>query len=213
MEILAEPAGGFARDDAPPVVLASASAARRMLLGQAGVPHAIEPARIDEESVKLSLKAEQATASQAAETLAELKAQKISTRHPTALVIGADQMMDCENRWFDKPTSLDQAADHLRALSGRTHRLTSAVVIVRSGSRTWHHVAEAELTMRRLDEAFIARYLEAAGERSLDSVGAYQLEGAGIQLFSRIAGDYFAILGLPLLPLLEALRDQAVLER
>ena len=212
-EIITQPEGGLAHDSAPEVVLASASAARRMLLGQAGVPHAIEPARIDEAAVKASLLAEQATAQQAAETLAELKAQKISTRHPDALVIGADQLMDCEDRWYAKPESLEQAAEQLRELSGKRHRLTSAVVTVRGGTRTWHHVAEVWLTVRPIDEAFIARYLTAVGERALDSVGAYQLESAGVQLFSAVQGDYFAVLGLPLLPLLETLRDQGVLRR
>jgi septum formation protein len=212
-EILVESEAGLAHDDGPAVILASASAARRMLLGQAGVPHVIEPARIDELAIKESLRAEQATPGQAAETLAELKAQKISTRHPDALVIGADQMMDCEDRWYDKPGSLAEAAEQIRALAGRTHRLSSAVVTVRRGSRTWHAVGEARLTMRPLDDGYIDRYLEAVGERALDSVGGYQLESAGVQLFSRIEGDYFSILGLPLLPLLESLRNQGVLVR
>ena len=193
-----------------PLILASASASRAAVLRQAGLTAASEPAHVDEAAVKESLKAEGATAAAVAETLAELKAQKISGRHGGVLVIGADQMLECEGVWFDKPADLDQAAAHLRALSGKTHRLISAVVALRDGTRLWHHVAEARLTMRPLSEAFIADYLAAVGPAALTSVGAYQLEGLGAQLFARVEGDYFAILGLPLLPLLDFLRNQGV---
>ena len=201
------------RPDAPTVVLASASVTRRRLLEEAGIEVHVEPARVDEDSIKDSLKAESASPAQAAETLAELKTRKISDRHPQALVIGADQLMDCEGCWFDKPRSLTEAAEHLRTLSGRTHRLTSAAVTMRGSNRTWHAVAEARLTMRVLEADFIDRYLAAIGDAALTSVGGYQLEGLGAQLFARIEGDYFTVLGLPLLPLLGALRDQGVLRR
>ena len=115
--------------------------------------------------------------------------------------------------WFDKPPDLDHAAAQLRALSGLTHILPTAVVILRAGRRIWHHRANPELTMRRLSDAFIADYLEKVGETALSSVGAYQLEGPGAQLFERIEGDFFTILGLPLLPLLDFLREQGVLSR
>ena len=199
--------------DAATLVLASASPTRRRLLEQAGVAHCVEPARVDEDAVKQSLRAEGATPGQAAETLAELKAQKVSVRHPGALVIGADQMLDCDDRWFDKPADLGQAHDQLLVLAGREHRLTSAVVAVRDGTRLWHQRAEARLLMRPFDGAFVEAYLAAVGAAALESVGAYQLEGRGVQLFDRVQGDYFAILGLPLLPLLAFLRDQGAVPR
>ena len=193
--------------DAPTVVLASASSSRAAMLRHAGVQVVIEPARIDEGEVKAALAAEGADASLAAETLAELKARKISRRHDAALVIGADQILDCDGVWHDKPEDLDQAARQLRALSGRTHRLVSAVCVVRQDMRIWHRVEEARLTVRPLGDRFIADYLAAVGPAALSSVGAYQLEGLGAQLFTRIEGDYFTILGLPLLPLLDVLRN------
>ncbi len=194
----------------PPVVLASASPSRAALLRQAGVPVVIEPARVDEGEVKTALAAEGADASLAAEALAELKAQRISRRHGSALVIGADQILDCDGVWHDKPEDLDQAARQLRALAGRTHRLVSAVCVVRQGTRIWHRVEEARLTVRPLGDRFIADYLAAVGPAALSSVGAYQLEGLGAQLFARIEGDYFTILGLPLLPLMDVLRNHGV---
>ena len=193
--------------DAPPVVLASASASRRMLLKNAGVDLSYDVAQVDEDEVKRALQAEQASAAQVAEALAELKAVRVSRRQAGALVIGADQTLDCQGQWFDKPVDLDHAAGHLRALAGKTHVLHSAVCVVRDGARLWHHIGEARLTMRPLGDDFIADYLAAVGDKALSSVGAYQLEGLGAQLFSRIEGDYFTVLGLPLLPLLDFLRN------
>lgn len=193
------------------LILASASPSRAAVMRQAGLMALNEPAQIDEAEVKMGLKAEGAGARVIAETLTELKAQKISRRRAGALVIGADQMLECENAWFDKPADLAQAAAHLSALSGKTHRLISAVCAVRDGDRLWHHVAEARLTMRPLSEAFIADYLAAVGPAALSSVGAYQLEGLGAQLFTRVEGDYFTILGLPLLPLMDFLRNHGVI--
>lgn len=195
---------------APPLVLASASRSRRLLLDNAGLAVAHEAARIDEAEVKTALAADGADAGQVAETLAELKAQRVARRHPGCLVIGADQMLECNGVWFDKPADLAQAAAHLRALGGRSHELVCAACVVRDGVRLWHHTARARLTMRPLGEAFIAAYLAALGEAALDSVGAYQLEGLGAQLFSRVEGDHFTILGLPLLPLLDFLRNHKV---
>ncbi len=194
----------------PPLVLASASTSRAALMRQAGLAAVSEPARVDESEVKASLAHEGAAAAAVAETLAELKAQKVSRRHPGALVIGADQLLDCEGAWFDKPADLAQAASHLRALSGRTHTLVSCACVVRDGTRLWHHVDRARLEVRPLSDRFIADYLAAVGPAALDSVGAYQLEGLGAQLFARVEGDYFTILGLPLLPLLDFLRNHGV---
>ncbi|WP_020590429.1 Maf family protein [Kiloniella laminariae] len=194
------------------VILASASSARQQLLENAGVRLAkLLPAALDEEAVKEALKQEGATALQVAETLAELKARKVSLSNPGCFVIGADQMLECNGIWFDKPVDRDHAAAHLKALAGKTHQLQCSVCVVKDGQRLWHHNETASLTLRALDPDFITRYLDAAGEEILQSVGAYQLEGLGAQLFQRIQGDYFTILGLPLLPLLTFLRHNEVL--
>ena len=197
----------------PKLVLASGSASRQRLLQAAAVPFEAAPAAVDEEEVKLAMKAEGADAFAVAEALAELKAQRVSPRFPGALVLGADQMLDCEGEWFDKPADMAGAANHLRKLSGRSHSLLTVLCLVRDGTRIWHHRDEARLTVRPLGEDFIRDYLEEVGEAALSSVGAYQLEGRGIQLFTEISGDFFGILGLPLLPLLEMLRVHQVLAR
>jgi len=193
------------------VILASASPTRRDMLRAAGVPLQVEPAHVDEDEVKTALHADQASALQAAETLAELKAARISARHGAALVIGADQILDCDGRWFDKPADRTMAAAHLQALSGKRHTLATSVCVMRGGTRLWHHNEAAHLTMRSLNDEFIAGYLAATGDDVLSTVGAYRLEGRGAQLFARIEGDFFTILGLPLLPLLENLRAHGVL--
>lgn len=195
------------------VVLASASASRRALLTNAGVPIEVAPARIDEDEVKNALRAEGAAAAQAAETLAELKAQRASGQRPGRLVVGADQILTCEGAWFDKPRGRAEAAEHLARLSGHRHTLVTSAVVVRDRTRLWHHTAEAQLTMRPLETAFIDLYLDAVGEDACASVGAYQLEGLGAQFFTHIDGDFFTILGLPLLPLLAFLREHGVLAR
>ena len=195
----------------PKLVLASGSASRRRLLEAAAVPFEAAPAAVDEEEVKLAMKAEGADPFEVAEALAELKAQRVSPRFPGALVLGADQLLVCEGEWFDKPVDMAGAADHLRKLSGRRHSLLTVLCLVRDGTRIWHHRDEARLTVRPLGEDFIRDYLEEVGEAALGSVGAYQLEGRGIQLFTEISGDFFGILGLPLLPLLEMLRLHKVL--
>ena len=196
---------------APALVLASASQSRARLLADAGVSVLCQAAAIDEQAVKQSLKAEGAPPAAVAETLAELKAQRVGAKHPDALVIGADQMLTCNDMWFDKPPGRDHAAAQLRALSGRTHTLWTSVCVLRGGSRLWHHNASARLTMRPLSESFIEAYLAAAGTAATASVGAYQLEGLGGQLFASVEGDFFTILGLPLLPLLDFLRANRVL--
>lgn len=196
---------------APRLVLASASPSRAAVMRQAGLAAEVDPARVDEAEIKASLAVEGADAAAVAESLAELKARSVSRRHPGAFVIGADQMLECEGAWFDKPADLDQAAEHLRALNGRPHALICCVCVVTDGVRLWHHLARARLTMRPLGEAFIADYLTAVGPAALTSVGAYQLEGLGAQLFSRVEGDHFTILGLPLLPLMDFLRNHGAL--
>ncbi len=200
-----------AATEAPPVVLASASRSRQRMLAAAGVSVGIEPAAVDEEEVKLSLKAAAASPAQIAETLAELKARRVSSRHGGALVIGADQVLELKGRLFDKPNDLAEAAEHLRQFSAQTHRLISAVCVQRDEATLWHHIDEARLTVRPLSDAFIESYLASVGEQACESVGAYQLEGLGAQLFSRVEGDFFTVLGLPLLPLLDFLRNHKVL--
>ena len=199
--------------NAPSVILASASPSRRSVLENAGLRFTVSPAAVDEAAVKRSLQGESATAAQAAETLAELKAQRVSSNEPESLVIGADQMLECNGRWFDKPQNRTEAQQHLESLRGRSHTLWSGVCVVRGGSRIWHHNEPARMTMRPLTDAFVQDYLDRVGDQALSSVGAYQLEGLGAQLFSRIEGDFFTILGLPLLPLLEVLRANGVLAR
>jgi septum formation protein len=197
----------------PSVILASASPIRRALLEQAGVTVTTDAAAIDEATVKSAFRADAASADACAEALAELKAKRVSSRHPAALVIGADQMLDFEGAWFDKPADLAAARAQLQALRGRTHRLISAVVVVRDGQRLWHTIAVARLTMRLFSEEFLEEYLHLADPAILSAVGAYQLEGRGVQLFEQVEGDYFTVLGLPLLPLLAFLRGQGVISR
>ena len=193
------------------LVLASSSRTRASVLANAGLSIAIDPAAVDEASAKESLRADGAGPAAAATALAELKALKVSRRHPGSLVLGADQLLECDGAWFDKPPDLAAARRQLLALRGRRHRLYSAMVIVQDGTRLWHHVGEATLTMRNFGEPFLDGYIDRAGPDLCGSVGAYRLEGLGVQLFAAIAGDHFTILGLPLLPLLDFLRDRRVL--
>jgi septum formation protein len=193
------------------LVLASGSFGRRAMLEQAGVPFEVDAANIDEDAVKAALRAEGAPVARATETLAELKAQRVSPRQPDALVLGADSMLECEGRWYDKAATMAEARAQLASLSGREHRLVTTAVLVRDSARIWHHTAVARLAMRELSDAFLDGYLAMVGERACMSVGCYQVEGLGIQLFSRIDGDVFAIVGLPMVQLLEQLRLDGVL--
>ncbi|MEO0412918.1 MAG: Maf family nucleotide pyrophosphatase [Pseudomonadota bacterium] len=188
------------------LILASQSPARRAVLEGAGIPFDVRPARLDEEELKRSLAAQNVKARDMADALAEAKAIKVSARAGEALVLGGDQILVCNDILFDKPADMDHAAAHLAALSGKEHQLQTALVLAQNGESIWRHVSAAKLKMRPLSPAAISTYLEAAGEGVLTSVGAYKLEGLGAQLFERIDGDYFTILGLPLLPLLQQLR-------
>ena len=196
---------------AAPVILASGSRTRLELLHRAGVTVTAEAAAVDEGEIKAAFQAEGASTEACAQALAALKAKRISDRHPAALVIGADQMLDCDGIWFDKPADLDGARTHLQALRGKTHRLVTAAVVMQGGSQLWHVISQAKLTMRPFSDAFLDDYLHQAGTAVLSSVGAYQLEGLGIQLFDKVEGDFFTVLGLPLLPLLAFLRGHGVI--
>ncbi len=195
----------------PAVVLASASAVRTRLLTAAGVPHDIVPANIDEAEVRDRLLAEDATHASIAEVLAELKAQHVATDMAAdRIVLGADQVLSCEGELFEKPVGLEGVRGHLKRLMGKEHTLHAAVCAVRGGDVVWHHNSSARLRMRTLGEDFIEHYVETAGASACQSVGAYEMEGMGPHLFSEIDGDFYDILGLPLLPVLEFLRNEDV---
>ena len=190
----------------PTIILASASKIRATLLENAGLSVRCEAANVDEELVKQSLSADGASAVEVAEVLAEMKAQRVSSRHPEAYVIGCDQTLECEERWFDKPDGMAGVRDHMKALRGKTHRLNAAVCVVHSGKTLWNMTDPAEMTMWDFDDIFMEKYIDAVGPDICDSVGGYRLEGLGAQLFSAVHGDYFTVLGLPLLPLLGFMR-------
>jgi nucleoside triphosphate pyrophosphatase len=195
-----------------PLVLASGSATRARLLADAGLPILVDPAAVDEEEIRASFRAEGRDAAACAAALAEAKAVRVSARHPGALVLGADQILDCDGRWLEKPRDLDAARDQLTRLRGKRHTLITAAAVARNGAVVWHTSDRAHLTMRGFSDRFLDDYVAAAGNELMDSVGAYRLEGLGAQLFARVDGDFFTILGLPLLPLLDFLRDHGALE-
>ena len=192
------------------LILASASETRGNLLRNAGIYFVAHPARVDEESIKAAMQAEGASAVYTAQALADLKAGRVSPGAPGAFVIGADQILECDGVLYDKPESLAAAHRHLAALAGRTNHLHTAAAVAKDGAVIWREATRASLTMRALDAPAIAAYLAAAGDSVLQSVGAYQIEGRGIQLFAAMQGDFFSVLGLPLLPLLNFLRGHGV---
>ncbi len=194
----------------PPLILASKSAARRAVLAGAGAPFEVATAGVDEDAAKQILLAQGASPRTVAEALAEQKALAVSRARP-GLVIGADQTLELEGRLYDKVETLEAAGARLRLLRGKPHQLHSAVTVARDGALVWRETVSATLVMRDFSDAFLDSYLAREGEAALGSVGCYRLESLGAQLFSRIEGDYFAILGLPLLGLLELLRQHQVL--
>lgn len=189
------------------ILLASGSPSRKRLLENAGIAVRAVKAEINERSIEAPLEGTGVSPEDVALILAEAKAQEVSQRFPEQWVIGADQTLSLEGKIFHKPADMEGARQHLLALSGQTHHLNAAVVLARNREIVWQHVDVARMAMRQITPHFIGRYLAQAGEKVLNSVGAYQLEGTGIQLFDRIEGDYFTILGLPLLPLLAKLRE------
>ena len=192
------------------IVLASTSAARRAMLTAAGVQFEAVAPRVDEEAAKAGFAARGLDGRALADALAELKAVKLSSRRPGDLVLGCDQTLECDDgRLLDKPGA--QLGDQLRLLSGRTHRLHSAIVAAENGQPVWRHVDRATLTMRKLSEGFIADYVAHEGSHVGGCVGGYRIEGPGVQLFAKIEGSHFTILGLPLLPLLDWLRARGIM--
>ncbi|WP_274626879.1 Maf-like protein [Arvimicrobium flavum] len=194
------------------IILASGSPFRRQLLENAGLKFTVVRPEIDERAVEAPLEASGATPEDVAQVLAEAKALDVSERHPGALVIGSDQTLSLGDRVFHKPKDMEGAREHLLALSGNTHQLNSAVAIVKDGETLWRHVDVAQMTMRKLEPAFIGRHLASVGAKALGSVGAYQIEGEGIQLFEKVVGDHFTIVGLPLLALLSKLRELGAID-
>jgi len=191
------------------LILASASQARTRLLAEAGVNHHCDPAHIDETGIK---KTWSGPAKGLAEKLAREKAQVVSARHPGALVIGSDQVLAFGDKIFDKPESVQCARQSLKQLRGHEHKLISALNVVCDGQELWTHTDSAVLIMRSFSDAFLEDYLNRVGEDVIHSVGAYHLEGRGAQLFETVTGDFFTVLGLPLIPLLSFLRTQNFLK-
>lgn len=186
------------------LILASGSSVRATLLRNAGLAFTVQDSRVDEDAIKKRFVGGDTDA--LALKLAEAKALAVSKDEPESLVIGADQMLSCDSDRFDKPRDMDEARGNLKRFRGRTHILHSGIVLALAGEILWRHSDRAHLAMRDFSDGFLDWYLETVGEKVRMSVGCYQLEGPGIQLFERIEGDYFTILGLPLLPLLAELR-------
>ncbi|PRD44365.1 septum formation inhibitor Maf [Phyllobacterium phragmitis] len=195
-----------------PIILASKSPFRAALLKNAGITFLAEAAEIDERAVEAALHDTGAAPEDIALVLAEAKALNVGGHHPDALVIGCDQTLSLDDEIFHKPADMEAARRHLLKLSGKTHNLNSAVVLVRGEETIWRHVGVARMTMRTLEPAFIGRHLASVGDIALSSVGAYQVEGEGLQLFEEIDGDYFTIVGLPMLPLLAELRKLGAID-
>ena len=194
------------------LVLASRSASRSALLAGAGLDFDTEASRVDERAVEEPLLAAGADPAAIALHLAEAKAEDVARRRSTDLVLGADQTLGLGRERFVKPESVAEARDHLLHLRGRTHELHSALVLARGDTVLWRHVSVARMTMRPFSDAFLDRYLATVADEVTTTVGCYRLEGVGIRLFEAIDGDYFTILGLPLLPLLAELRQQGIID-
>ena len=186
----------------PAIILASGSQVRLSLLQAAGLILTARPARMDEDTIRQSLVAEGVSPRDQSDILAEMKGQKLAASHPDALVIGCDQILDFKGQVFGKPASVAQAREQLCTLRGQTHMLHSAAVAFEQGRPVWRHISTVRLQMRDFSDAYLDAYLHRNADHVLQSCGAYQLESEGVRLFDKIDGDYFAVLGLPMIPLL-----------
>ena len=195
-----------------PVVLASGSTVRALMLKNASVPFSVETARIDEDAITASLRSEGATARDVADTLAEMKARKVSEKYPGCLVLGCDQVLDLDGQLMSKPKTPEKALEQLLALRGTRHNLLSAAVIYENGEPQWRHVGRVDMTTRHLSQDYLSGYVTRNWESIRETVGGYKVEEEGVRLFARIDGDYFDVLGMPLLPLLDYLIVRGVLE-
>ena len=188
------------------LILASKSAARRALLDQAGIAYDCEPAAIDEAAIRDAAQSEGASPDDIAVLLAEMKGERIAAKHSDAMIISSDQLLVCDGVLYGKPKAFEQAHQQIAALSGKRHQLITAVMLFDNGRRIWHHIARPEITFHQLDDDAISDYLRHFGEDAFHSPGSYFLEGPGIHLFADIFGDYYAILGLPMMALLPQLK-------
>ena len=193
-----------------PFILASGSAIRAEMLRNAGVSVETVVSRVDEASIKAALLADESTAREVADALAEMKARRVAMKNPQALVLGADQVLVCGGKMFDKPNSIAAVREQLQELRGKTHELLSAAVIFEDGAPVWRHIGRAQLMMRPFSDEFLETYLETHAEELFTTVGGYKLEEQGSQLFTRVQGDYFSVLGLPLLEILGFLRTRGM---
>ena len=196
-----------------PIVLASGSTIRAQLLRNANVPFEVNVPRVDEDTVKNALIAEEAPPRDIADALAELKARKIRLKTPGAMVLGCDQVLDFQGQLLSKPASPEQAFDQLKAMRGQRHMLLSAAVIYEDGEPIWRHVGQVRLRMRASSDAYLRSYVDRNWDSIRHAVGAYKLEEEGVRLFTTIDGDYFNVLGMPLLELLNFLTLRGVIEQ
>ncbi|EEE38094.1 septum formation protein Maf [Rhodobacteraceae bacterium KLH11] len=196
-----------------PILLASGSAIRAQLLENAGVPFSVQVARVDEESAKRALLAEGAMPREIADALAEMKARKVSDKVPGAMVLGCDQVLDFEGQLLSKPETPEDALAHLKAMRGKRHMLLSAAVIYQDGEPLWRHVGQVRLRMRASSDAYLRDYVARNWDSIRHAVGAYKLEEEGVRLFATIDGDYFNVLGMPLLELLNFLAVKGVIDQ